>query len=238
MQRSPMQPNSRSTSATLTHRGSERRMRTRMGCCVSIFRLVLATAMAWSGQLPVASRRTPGGLTRVLSAASWLARLRCVARPVPVRGLTQQRRDDEALAQGYLEVGLSAADPFTRPNRKGPSPMMLIDIDPHKSTHTATAIAPDANHEIASIRIDATLGEYRRLLTWARQWPQRRWAVEAAAISRLGCSPAAKTSSTCPRPRQRGCASFRVAAAARTTALTLPRGLRRRTPRRCPPVGG
>jgi transposase len=58
--------------------------------------------------------------------------------------------------------------------------MMLIGIDPHKSTHTATAIAPDANHEIASIRIDATLGEYRRLLTWARQWPQRRWAVENA----------------------------------------------------------
>jgi hypothetical protein len=136
--------------------------------------------MAWSGQLPVASRRTPGRLTRVLSAASWLARLGCVVRPVPVRGLTQQRRDDEVLAKGYLEVGLSAADPFTRPNRKGPSPMMLIGIDPHKSTHTATAIAPDANYEVASIRIDATLGEYRRMLTWARQWPQRRWAVENA----------------------------------------------------------
>ena len=43
------------------------------------FRLVLTTAMAWSGQLPVASRRTPGGLTRVLSAASagspWVCRL-------------------------------------------------------------------------------------------------------------------------------------------------------------------
>jgi transposase len=35
--------------------------------------------------------------------------------------------------------------------------MMLIGIDPHKSTHTATAIAPDPNHEVASIRIDATL---------------------------------------------------------------------------------
>ncbi len=58
--------------------------------------------------------------------------------------------------------------------------MMLIGIDPHKSTHTATAIAPDANHEVASIRIDATPGEYRRMLTWARQWPQRRWAVENA----------------------------------------------------------
>jgi hypothetical protein len=63
-----------------------------------------------------ASRRTPGGLTRVLSAASWLARL--VARLVPVRGLTQQRRDDEALAKGYLEVGLSAAEPLPDPTER------------------------------------------------------------------------------------------------------------------------
>jgi hypothetical protein len=41
--------------------------------------------------------------------------------------------------------------------------MMLIGIDPQKSTHTATAIAPDANHEVASIRIETTLGEYRRI---------------------------------------------------------------------------
>jgi len=35
--------------------------------------------------------------------------------------------------------------------------MMLIGIDPHKSTHTATAVEPDTNREVASIRIDATL---------------------------------------------------------------------------------
>lgn len=28
--------------------------------------------------------------------------------------------------------------------------------------------------------IEATPAEYRRLLTWARRWPQRRWAVEGA----------------------------------------------------------
>jgi len=28
--------------------------------------------------------------------------------------------------------------------------------------------------------MEATLGEYRRMHTWARQWPQRRWAVENA----------------------------------------------------------
>lgn len=58
--------------------------------------------------------------------------------------------------------------------------MMLIGIDPHKSTHTATAVEPATNREVASIRIDATLREYRRMLTWAARWPQRRWAIENA----------------------------------------------------------
>jgi len=58
--------------------------------------------------------------------------------------------------------------------------MMLIGIDPHKSTHTATAVEPGTNREVASIRIDASLQEYRRMLTWAARWPQRRWAIENA----------------------------------------------------------
>ena len=58
--------------------------------------------------------------------------------------------------------------------------MMLIGVDPHKSTHTATAVEPGTNTEVASIRIDATLREYRRMLTWAARWPQRRWAIENA----------------------------------------------------------
>ncbi|GAA3801071.1 transposase [Streptomyces chiangmaiensis] len=58
--------------------------------------------------------------------------------------------------------------------------MMLIGIDPHKSTHTSTAVDPEANRDHASIRIDVTLQEYERMLDWARQWPQRRSAVENA----------------------------------------------------------
>ena len=58
--------------------------------------------------------------------------------------------------------------------------MMLIGIDPHKATHTATAVEPGTNREVASIRIDASLREYRRMLTWAARWPQRRWAIENA----------------------------------------------------------
>ncbi|PWI04954.1 IS110 family transposase, partial [Streptomyces sp. NWU339] len=58
--------------------------------------------------------------------------------------------------------------------------MMLIGIDPHKSTHTATAVDPETNRDHASMRIDGTLPEYQRMLDWARQWPERRWAVENA----------------------------------------------------------
>ena len=39
---------------------------------------------------------------------------------------------------------------------------------------------PATNRPIASIRIEATSSEYRRLLAWARRWPERRWAVECA----------------------------------------------------------
>jgi hypothetical protein len=48
-----------------------------------------------------------------------LALLGCVACLVAVRGLTQQRRDDEARAKVDLEVGLSAADPYPT-QQKGP----------------------------------------------------------------------------------------------------------------------
>jgi transposase len=58
--------------------------------------------------------------------------------------------------------------------------MMLIGVDPHKSTHTATALDPATNSDQGSIRIDASHAGYRQLLVWARQWPERTWAVENA----------------------------------------------------------
>jgi transposase len=42
-------------------------------------------------------------------------------------------------------------------------------------------VASETHHELASVRIEATLADYDRLLSWARQWPNRRWAVENAA---------------------------------------------------------
>jgi transposase len=58
--------------------------------------------------------------------------------------------------------------------------MMIIPVDPHKSTHTATAVDERTNGAVASIRIQASLAGYRRMLSWARQFEQRRWAVENA----------------------------------------------------------
>jgi transposase len=58
--------------------------------------------------------------------------------------------------------------------------MMIIGVDPHKSTHTATAVDSVSNTDRGSLRSEATLAGYQRLLAWARQWPQRQWAIENA----------------------------------------------------------
>ncbi|MFE5096904.1 IS110 family transposase [Streptomyces sp. NPDC056638] len=60
------------------------------------------------------------------------------------------------------------------------TPVMLLGVDPHKSTHTATAVDPASNQQAGSLRIEANLAEYRRLLAWVRRRPQRRWVVENA----------------------------------------------------------
>ncbi|WP_099042698.1 IS110 family transposase [Mycobacterium neglectum] len=58
--------------------------------------------------------------------------------------------------------------------------MIVIGIDPHKSTHTATALDPATNSDVGSLRIEASIAEYRRLIVWAKAWPERTWAIENA----------------------------------------------------------
>jgi transposase len=58
--------------------------------------------------------------------------------------------------------------------------MVIIGVDPHKSTHTASASDPVTGRPVDTIRIDASLAEYRRMLLWAKRFPQRWWAVENA----------------------------------------------------------
>lgn len=62
---------------------------------------------------------------------------------------------------------------------------MIIGVDPHKSSHTATAVDVATNTVVASIRVSASAAGYRRLLGWAGQFDDRRWAVENARG--LGC---------------------------------------------------
>jgi transposase len=62
---------------------------------------------------------------------------------------------------------------------------MIIGIDPHKLSHTATAVDRATNTAPPSLRVGASLAGYRELLGWARQFPDRRWAIENA--KGLGC---------------------------------------------------
>jgi transposase len=58
--------------------------------------------------------------------------------------------------------------------------MIIIGVDPHKRVHTASAVEPAANRQIAALEVEASLAGYRRLLRWAGGFSERRWAVENA----------------------------------------------------------
>ena len=62
---------------------------------------------------------------------------------------------------------------------------MIIGVDPHKTSHTATATNAATNTAVGSLRVDASVAGYRQLLRWARQFGERQWAVENARG--LGC---------------------------------------------------
>ncbi|MEV1082329.1 IS110 family transposase [Streptomyces sp. NPDC050211] len=57
--------------------------------------------------------------------------------------------------------------------------MILIGIDPHKSSHTAVAIDP-AGYQTGQHRFAVNAGTFRRLMRWCEQWPERRFAIEGA----------------------------------------------------------
>ena len=58
--------------------------------------------------------------------------------------------------------------------------MIIIGIEPHKRVHTASAVEPAANRRVATVKVEASLAGYRRLLKWAGRFNERRWAVENA----------------------------------------------------------
>jgi transposase len=58
--------------------------------------------------------------------------------------------------------------------------VVIIGVDPHKRTHTASAVEPASGTVLATLQIDASLAGYRQLLRWASGFDERRWAVENA----------------------------------------------------------
>ncbi|MFH5879354.1 IS110 family transposase [Arthrobacter sp. NA-172] len=57
--------------------------------------------------------------------------------------------------------------------------MIVIGIDPHKSSITAAAIDP-SGCQLAVRRFVVNAGTARALLGWAAQWPEHRFAIEGA----------------------------------------------------------
>lgn len=58
--------------------------------------------------------------------------------------------------------------------------MVIIGVDPHKRTHTASAVEQASGKVLAALQIDASMAGYRQLLKWASSLDERRWAVENA----------------------------------------------------------
>ena len=75
---------------------------------------------------------------------------------------------------------MSSAVSYLFRRMKGSTALVIIRVDPHKRTHTASVVETGTDKVLATLQIDASLAGYRRLLKWASGFEQRRWAVENA----------------------------------------------------------
>ncbi|HEX6325954.1 MAG TPA: transposase [Jiangellaceae bacterium] len=57
--------------------------------------------------------------------------------------------------------------------------MITIGIDPHKNSLTAVALEPGSQSH-PPLRVVVDTNTSASLLAWAKQWPDRQWAVEGA----------------------------------------------------------
>jgi transposase len=55
--------------------------------------------------------------------------------------------------------------------------MVVIGIDPHKSTHTAVAV-DETGHKLAEVTVAARSAGHLELVRWAARFPDRRFALE------------------------------------------------------------
>jgi len=56
---------------------------------------------------------------------------------------------------------------------------VMIGVDPHKGSHTAVAIDED-EHVLGELRVRSGPKQLDRLMAWAKQFPERTWAIENA----------------------------------------------------------
>jgi transposase len=75
---------------------------------------------------------------------------------------------------------VSSAVSYLCRRMKGSTALVIIGVDPHKRTHTASVVETGTDKVLATLQIDASPAGYRRLLKWASGFEQRRWAVENA----------------------------------------------------------
>ena len=61
---------------------------------------------------------------------------------------------------------------------------VIVGVDPAKRSHTI-AVIDGRETVLGTLRVENTNAGFRQLMTFVRQWPQRRWAVEGAAG--VGC---------------------------------------------------
>jgi transposase len=55
--------------------------------------------------------------------------------------------------------------------------MVTLGTDSHKQSHTVVAV-DENGRQVAELRVAATQAGHIQALVWARQWPERRWAME------------------------------------------------------------
>jgi len=55
--------------------------------------------------------------------------------------------------------------------------MVTLGSDSHKQSHTLVAV-DENGRRLAELRVAATQAGHVQALVWARQWPERRWAME------------------------------------------------------------
>ena len=55
--------------------------------------------------------------------------------------------------------------------------MVTLGGDSHKQSHTLVAV-DENGRQLGQLRVSSTSAGHLQALAWARQWAQRRWALE------------------------------------------------------------